>query len=74
LSVLQWLRSHRHYRETPVFVLSSRTASDQVDQAYVLGANSCLLTGTQPDGLDRIALGIATYASFVKSANPPEVA
>ena len=41
--VLRWLRSDRRYKELPVFVLGSEDASHRVNEAYALGANSCLL-------------------------------
>jgi CheY-like chemotaxis protein len=60
--VLRWLRTDQRYKQVPVFVLTPRT--DDVTNAYALGANSCLLK--QPSqALEPIAEGIAAYASLV---------
>jgi CheY-like chemotaxis protein len=65
--VLRWLRSDRRYRQTPVFVLAPRT--DDIANAYALGANSCLLK--QPSqGVETIAQGIAAYASLIAEPAP----
>jgi DNA-binding response OmpR family regulator len=60
--VLRWLRTDPRYKQVPVFVLAPRT--DDVIDAYALGANSCLLK--QPaQGLEPLAQGIAAYASLI---------
>lgn len=64
--LLRWLRTHERYRQIPLFVLTPRT--DDVTNAYALGADSCLLR--QPSQrLGPIAQGIAAYASLI--AEPP---
>jgi CheY-like chemotaxis protein len=73
LDLLRWLRGEPRYEQTPVFVLSSDTAPDEINQAYALGANSCLLTNTQPEGLERIARGIVTYTNFFKTSGTAQV-
>jgi DNA-binding response OmpR family regulator len=60
--VLRWLRTDERYKQVPVFVLAPQT--DDVTNAYALGANSCLIK--QPaQGLEPIAQGIAAYASLI---------
>jgi DNA-binding response OmpR family regulator len=63
LDVLRWLRTDRRYEQVPVFVLSPQT--DDVTNAYALGANSCLLKQPAQEGLEPIAQGIAAYASLI---------
>ena len=69
--VLRWLRTEQRYRHTPVFVLGSEIVNQDVNEAYSLGADSCLLIRSLSDGLDKIARGIATYASLIPSPALP---
>jgi DNA-binding response OmpR family regulator len=69
--VLRWLRSEQRYRHTPVFVLGSEVVDQDVNEAYSLGANSCLLVKSVSDGFDQIAQGIAAYASLITSPALP---
>jgi DNA-binding response OmpR family regulator len=65
LDILRWLRADQRYEQVPVFVLAPRT--DDVTNAYALGANSCLLK--QPaQGMEPIAQGIAAYASLIAAS------
>jgi DNA-binding response OmpR family regulator len=61
--VLRWLRTDQRYQQVPVFVLAPRT--DDVINAYALGANSCFLKQSAKEGLEPIAQGIAAYASLI---------
>jgi len=65
LEVLRWLRTEQRYKNVPVFVLGSDAGDLPVNQAYALGANSCLVMNPAPDSLEPIAQGIATYASLL---------
>jgi DNA-binding response OmpR family regulator len=69
--VLKWLRSQQRYQHTPVFVLGSEIVEHDVNEAYSLGANSCLLMRSIGDGFGQIAQGIATYASLIPSPAQP---
>ena len=69
--VLRWLRTEQRYRQTPVFVLGSDVVDQDVNEAYSLGANSCLLVRPVSDGFDQIAQGIAAYASLMPSSALP---
>jgi DNA-binding response OmpR family regulator len=69
--VLRWLRTEQRYQHTPVFVLGSEIVDQDVNEAYSLGANSCLLMRSRSDGFDQIAQGIATYASLITSPSTP---
>jgi DNA-binding response OmpR family regulator len=60
--VLRWLRTDPRYKQVPVFVLAPQT--DDVINAYALGANSCLLKQPAQE-LEPIAQGIAAYASLI---------
>ena len=63
--VLRWLRSEQRYRETPIFVLGSPVMQTVVNEAYALGANSCLLKVPEHEAIDTLAQSIATYASLM---------
>jgi|SRR5580704_2470221 CheY-like chemotaxis protein len=66
--LLRWLRSQQRFDQTPVFALSSDVLRHDIDEAYALGVNSCLLNATTPEVLDQIALGIVGYAGLVKTS------
>jgi DNA-binding response OmpR family regulator len=69
--LLRWLRTDHRYKPVPVFALAPHT--DDVTNAYALGANSCLLR--QPSqGLEPIAQGIAAYASLLAKPAPGSAA
>jgi DNA-binding response OmpR family regulator len=70
--VLRWLRSDQRYKQIPVFVLAPRT--DDVTNAYALGANSCLLKQSAQEGFEPIAQGIAAYASLIAESAPGNTA
>ena len=63
--VLRWLRTEQQYERIPIFVLGSEVVDHEVNEAFALGANSCLLMRAAPEGFDPIAHGIATYASLI---------
>jgi len=69
--VVRWLRTDQRYRHTPVFVLGSEIVDQDVNEAYSLGADSCLLMRSVSDGFDQIAQGITTYASLIPSPALP---
>ena len=62
--LLRWLRSDERYQKTPVFALASSNVKERIDEAYALGANSCILRESESAGFDHIAHGIATYVSL----------
>ncbi|HYZ84740.1 MAG TPA: response regulator [Bryobacteraceae bacterium] len=63
--LLRWLRTEPRYREVPVFVLGSTIVADNVSEAYTLGANSCLLKESDPQGFSRIVHAVAAYATLI---------
>ena len=63
LDILRWFRAESRYEEVPVFVLAPKTVN--VNDAYALGANSCLLHNSDQEALGHIAHGIAAYASLI---------
>ena len=65
--MLRWLRADKMYKEVPVFVLGAQVIDRDVNEAYALGANGCLDKATTPDGLMKVAHGIAAYASLLGS-------
>jgi CheY-like chemotaxis protein len=66
--VLRWLKAEPRYTEVPVFVLGSSVIEHEINEAYALGANSCLLKENEPIGLEKIALAMATYITLIKSS------
>jgi DNA-binding NarL/FixJ family response regulator len=65
--ILRWLRNDQGYKHVPVFVLGSEIIDHDVNEAYALGANACLLKRAGSEALDPIAQGIAAYASLLPS-------
>jgi PleD family two-component response regulator len=61
--VLRWIRGDERYRYVPVFALGSDSVKHFVDEAYKLGANSCILSSPEPEESERLARGIASYVS-----------
>jgi CheY-like chemotaxis protein len=67
--VLRWLRADQRYRAVPVFALGSEILAHDANEAYALGANSCLMRRSAREDFGPLAHGIAAYASLVP-ANP----
>jgi DNA-binding response OmpR family regulator len=65
LEMLEWLRSRPLYDRVPVIVLSTSRETNQVTQAFELGAISCVLKPKNPTLLDGVAKGIGTYARLL---------
>jgi DNA-binding response OmpR family regulator len=65
--LLRWLRTQQQFEHTPVFALGAAGKNDDIERAYALGANSCLLKTPAADGLDSIARGLAGYVGLVAS-------
>lgn len=63
LEVLEWLKADPALREIPVFILSSVTDHQDVQEAYRLGANAYLPKDGDMSTLEAIAAGIAGYAA-----------
>ena len=72
--VLRWLRSEPRYKQVPVFVLGSKAVDHKIDEAYALGANSCLLRDSETNGLDKIVGAIAIYAGLIQTPECPSYA
>jgi DNA-binding response OmpR family regulator len=69
--VLRWLRSEQRYQQIPVFVLGSEIVDHDVNEAYSLGADSCLRMEPASGDFEQIAQGIAAYASPMPSPARP---
>lgn len=65
LEVLEWLKAQPGLMQIPVFVLTSSSQASAVDQAYALGASSCLLKGTDQNAARDLAQGIEAYAALL---------
>jgi len=64
-SILEWLRYHKSYRPIPVIALASSESSD-INQAYKLGANSCVLKSEGGIAAE-VARGIGTYLKVLNA-------
>jgi CheY-like chemotaxis protein len=62
--VLRWLRSESRYQKVPVFALGSEVHDQGIEEAYALGADSCLLRPPAA-GVEPLAHGIAAFASLL---------
>jgi CheY-like chemotaxis protein len=65
LEFLEWLKAKPGLMRIPVFVLTSAVESGDVDQAYALGARSCLLKGMDQKAARDLAKGIEAYAALL---------
>jgi CheY-like chemotaxis protein len=63
--LLEWLKAQPDLMQIPVFVLTSARESSDVDQAYALGASSCLLKSMDQEATQDLAKGIEAYATFL---------
>jgi len=63
--VLEWLKAQPGLMQIPVFVLTSAGESSDVDQAYALGASSCLLRSMSQKAARDLAKGIEAYAGLL---------
>jgi CheY-like chemotaxis protein len=65
LEVLEWVKAKPGLMQIPVIVLTSSGESSDVDQAYALGASSCLLKSMDQEATQDLAKGIEAYATFL---------
>jgi len=63
--LLEWLKAQPDLMQIPVFVLTSARESSDVDQAYALGARSCLLRSMGQKAARDLAKGIEAYAGLL---------
>ena len=66
LELLRWMKADRGLTLLPVIVLTSCCESTDVNRAYELGANSCLLKSEDEAIMHDIARGIGDYASVLR--------
>jgi DNA-binding NarL/FixJ family response regulator len=59
LAVLEWLKENSALRCIPVVILTGLNESRVIDQAYALGASSCLLKSVDEEVTNDLATGIA---------------
>jgi CheY-like chemotaxis protein len=69
LEVLEWIRKQPDLKSLPVIMLTSSSESNDLDQAYALGANSYLVKTVDLPTMREIARGIGEYAALVSA--PP---
>lgn len=59
--VLEWLQTHPTLRHLPTVVLSSSAEPRDIQRAYQLGANSCLIKPVEHEGYVGLANSIKEY-------------
>jgi DNA-binding NarL/FixJ family response regulator len=59
LAVLEWRKENSALRCIPVVILTGLNESRVIDQAYALGASSCLLKSVDEEVTNDLATGIA---------------
>jgi two-component system response regulator len=70
-AVLNWVRSHPRFRRIPIVVLTNSDNSAEINRAYDLGANSCLLKPFEPAKLKELLKTINGY--WIIMAEKPEL-
>lgn len=63
--LLAWLKGKSEFKLIPVVALTSSEDSEDVDRAYAMGANSCLLKRFEDEALREVACGIGDYAALL---------
>jgi len=63
--LLAWLKCESELKQIPVVALTSSRDSEDVDRAYAMGANSCLLKRFEDEALREVACGIGDYAALL---------
>jgi DNA-binding NarL/FixJ family response regulator len=66
--ILKWLRCEEIYKPIPVIALTSAAGTDEVNQAYELGINSCVLKSANGIAFE-VARGIGTYLKVLSTAH-----
>jgi CheY-like chemotaxis protein len=69
--LLEWARTEPLYKQIPVIVITASQSRADVDRAYGLGANSCLLKPQESGLFDGIARGLGAYASLLNTSCLP---
>ena len=69
-AILRWLKYQERYRRIPVITLASSPDPAQVNQAYELGANSCVLKAEGGIAAE-VARGIGTYLKVLNARQDP---
>jgi CheY-like chemotaxis protein len=59
--VLEWLRSQPVLNRLPAVVLAATSEGPDVDRAYRLGANSCLIKPPTPEALKELVERVGAY-------------
>jgi DNA-binding NarL/FixJ family response regulator len=62
---LEWMRREADFCDIPVLVLACPDDSGDVDLAYALGANSCLVKAAGEEAILEVAKGIGDYAALL---------
>lgn len=71
-AILEWLRAEPSLKQIPVIALTSSAESGDIDRAYALGVNSCLLKSLDEEALHDVAKGIGDYAVLLKNRFDPD--
>lgn len=71
LEFLQWRRTQKDVRKTPVVVLTADNDSQSINAAYQLGANSYLIKPSTPDDVRGVV--DALYHYWLQLNEPPKL-
>ena len=61
IEVLKWIREKPSFRTLPVIVLTSSLQDNDIEQAYLAGANAYLAKPSQPEELNNTAESIKSF-------------
>ncbi|GEM_PF-2249389 len=68
IDLLQWFRGDPRYESVAVIALAPAGLEQLMARAYALGVNSCLLKTAEPQSLELIVRGIASYTGLIGRA------
>lgn len=66
--VIRWVRAHEKFRTLPIVVLTASTDLADVNQAYVLGANSFLVKPVDFSEFVRMSAALQSYWMWLNKA------
>jgi CheY-like chemotaxis protein len=61
IEALKWIREKPSFRSLPVLVLTSSLQDNDIERAYLAGANAYLAKPSQPEGLNVMAQSINNF-------------
>jgi CheY-like chemotaxis protein len=71
LEVLEWLAKQSAERQVPVVVFTGSAAPGEINRAYALGAETCLIKPQNPEDMVLVAQSLEAYCCEPTPANSP---